>query len=275
MKKIITAINLILLTSLLALAQNGERMKETKSADANQPSRQKMVEKRETRNNPESSEDMTGDVLLESGTSLEAKLISTLDVKKSEVGDEVVLKTTKSIKQSGEVIVPKGTRLIGRITEVQRKTKEDKTSKISMVFEKLQNKNLTAPLSATIVSIANARGTARAGDLFGADAAGSSRTSGRASGGNSGGGGLLGGATGTVGGVLNTTTNTVGNVANTATGTVGGTTRTLGRTINGIQITQSASASAEGSSTLSAENKNLRLQKGTHFRLQLNESVRN
>jgi hypothetical protein len=273
MRKFFIAINLILLTSVWNFAQSNERMREPESTESNRTVvRQRMAA---DQNASENSDDPEKDVLLESGTSLDAKLISSLDVKKTKVGDEVVLKTTESIRQNGEVIVPKGTKLIGRITEVQQKTKENKTSKLSMVFERLQNKSLAAPINATIVSIASARGNAQAGDLFGTDTTGSSRTSGRVSGGNSSAGGLLGGATGTVGGALNTATSTVGGVTNTVGNTAGGATRTLGRTINGIQISQTASASAEGSSTLSAENKNIRLQKGTQFRLQLNESVQN
>ncbi len=107
---------------------------------------------------------------------------------------------------------------------------------------------------------------------------GSSSSSGTVSRSSSGsGGGLLGGATGAVGGVVNTTANTVGTVANTTRQTAGSAAGTVantaGRTINGINISRPAGASAQGGTTLSAQSKNLRLEKGAAFQLQVNGSV--
>lgn len=98
---------------------------------------------------------------------------------------------------------------------------------------------------------------------------GSARTS---SGTSGGGGGLLGGATGAVGGVVNTATQTVGGVADTAAHTLGAATQTVGGTLNGIQISQSVSGSVQGSSTLSSQDKNIHLEKGVTFLLQVNST---
>lgn len=223
----------------------------------------------------------TAGSMIAAGTSLEAQLQSMIDVKKSKVGDQVILKTTKAIKQNGETIVPKGSKLIGRITEVKQKTKDNATSRIGMVFDRLQGNELDMPINASIVSVATAQVNAAAGDLFATDMSGSSSTSGSASSGgrSSGGGGLLGGVGSTVGGVVNTTTSTVGQVAGTATNTVGSTvgqtTGTLGRTVNGLQISQSASGSAASSSTISAQGKDVKIEKGATFNLRLDGSVQN
>jgi hypothetical protein len=72
-----------------------------------------------------------------------------------------------------------------------------------------------------------------------------------------------------VGGVANTATQTVGGVTNTATQTLGGATNAVGQTVNGITISQSASGSANGSTTLSSQNKNVKLEKGVTFNLTL------
>ena len=221
--------------------------------------------------------------MIAAGTNLEAQLESMLDVKKNKVGDEVILKTTKAIKQNGETVVPKGSKLIGRITEVKQKTKDNATSRIGMVFDRLQGKELDMPINASIVSVATAQLNAAAGDLFSTDLSGSSSTSGSASAGGrpsrGGGGGLLGGVGSTVGGVVNTTTSTVGQVAGTATNTVGNTvghtTGTLGRTVNGLQISQSASGTASSSSTISARGKDVKIEKGATFNLRLDGSVQN
>lgn len=277
MKKIIIALNIIILGGVSAYAQkmqdpdfDGKKGPAVPEQSANNKKSSKSKNKTARNNQP------AGDVLVESGTNLEARLLSTLDVKKTEVGDEVVLKLTKSVEQNGEVVVPKGTKLIGRVTEVQQRTKGEATSKISLVFEELQNKDLTAPLNASIVSVTNVAGRARANnDLFAAEGTGNAGSTTTASRRGSGGGGLLGGVGNTVGGVVNTTTGVVGGVTDTVGSTAGTATGAVGRTVDGIRISQSASATASGSSTLSVENENLRLQKGTTFRLQLNESIQN
>jgi hypothetical protein len=252
MKRILYGISLVLILSVAALAQ--------KNKDAKQ-----VVDPSDKEANQKSQK-----VLLQSGTNLEAQLESTLDAKNAKVGDEVVLKTTKSIKQDGETIVPKGTNLIGRITEVQQKSK-NKGSRIGMIFDRIEGKNLAAPISASIVAITNS--TANVGDVFSSSSSSSTSSSGGTSSGSSG-GGLLGGVTSTVGGVVNTTTGTVGGVANTAGQTLGGATQPVG-TLSGIQISKSVSGSANSSTTLSAADKNVRLEKGTTFHLQLNKSVQN
>ncbi|HUF04634.1 MAG TPA: hypothetical protein VMM38_10725 [Aridibacter sp.] len=208
--------------------------------------------------------------LVKAGTNLEAKLLSTLDVRKANVGDEVVLKTTKTLKQDGEVIVPKGTKLIGRVTEVTTESAGNGVSRLGIVFDRLENEEISAPFSASIVTIANAGSRLTAGDVVANETGGSAGSHTSVSKGSSG-GGLLGGATGTVGGLLNTTTSTVGGVTNTV-GSAGG---SVLRTVNGIRISQSSGASADGSTTLSAEGKNLRLNKGTRFMLQTDQSVSN
>jgi hypothetical protein len=208
-------------------------------------------------------------VALMSGTSITGELQNTLDVNKTQVGDEVILRASQSIKQNGEVAVPKGSRLIGRVTEIQRRTKENGMSKISMVFDRIQGKDLSMPLNATIVSITNAAAKTSLGDSLSSDVSGSSVSSGSTSSGGGSGGGLLGGVGNTVGGLVGTATNTVGSVANSAVQTVGTTGQTLGRTVNGLQISAVASGSANSSTTLSTPNKNLRIDKGANFQLRV------
>jgi hypothetical protein len=229
-------------------------------------------------------------ITLDSGTRIEGELQNTVDVKKSKVGDKVLLKTTKDIKQNGKTVVAKGSSLIGRITEVSQKTKSNGQSRLGMVFDRIESKNLSAPISASIMSITNAAANANVGDMADADLFGSSSTSARTSGGSSGGGsssggGLLGGVgntvgstvggvTSTAGGVLNTTTQTAGGITNSVGQTVGNTTDSLGRTVNGIQISNAVNGSVQSGTTLSAADRNIKLDKGATIQLQLNSSAR-
>jgi hypothetical protein len=223
-------------------------------------------------------------VNLQSNTQLVAQLENSLDARRAKVGDQVALKTTHAVKQNNEVIVPKGARLLGHVTEVQQRTKSNSESRIGVIFDRLLKGSLDMPITATIVSITQARSQTRAGDSS-LDSDVMSSSSARSSAGTSsssqrGGGGLLGGVGNTVGGVVNTTTSTVGNVAGNTTNavgsTVGATTSTAGNltgSLRGLQINQSSSASAEGGSTLSLSSGNLRLESGASFNLLVSNST--
>ena len=201
------------------------------------------------------------------------------------------MKTTQAVSQNGEVVVPKGSRLIGHVTDVQQRTKNDNESVIGIAFDRLQNGSMNVPITAAIVSITQAHARAQSAasdDVLGSQTmtSSSSRPSTSAGSGQRGGsGGLLGGGVGnSVGGVLNTTTSTVGNVAGGTTTAVGSTvgattnatantTGNLGGALRGLQITQSSNASAEGGSTLSLTGGNLRLESGTTFNLSISSTA--
>ena len=243
---------------------------------------------RTTASNETSASKQGRQVNLQSGTQLAAQLENSLDARHAKPGDRVVLKTVSAVKQNGETVVPKGARLIGHVTEVQQQTKANAESRVGVVFDSLRTGSTATPITATIVSITQARTQTRANnDLFESDTMSSSTarsSSSAGSGQRSGGGGLLGGVGSTVGGVVNTTTSAVGNVAGTTTSavgsTVGATTSTVGSTtgnltgsLRGLQITQSTDASAEGGSTLSLSGRNLHLESGTTFNLAVSNSA--
>jgi hypothetical protein len=207
-----------------------------------------------------------------SGTRLTGELQNTLDVSRARVGDRVVLKTTEAVKQNGQTVVRKGAQLVGRVADVQRRAGSG--SAVTVVFDTLQSGSLSAPIAVTIDSVTQTG--ARAGDEdLGAEAGAGSRTSARASaGGSASGGGLLGGVTGAVGNTVGGVTSAAGDVAGSAAETVGGAARGTAGALGRIQVTQAAGLSAEGGSTLSLGAGNLRLEKGTTFRLTVRESAR-
>jgi hypothetical protein len=224
---------------------------------------------------------------LQSDTQLTAQLENSLDARRAKPGDRVVLKTVSAVKQNGETIVPKGSRLLGRVTDVQQQTKATGESHVSILFDRLRTGSTEIPITASILSITQARTRTPAhNDMLEAEtmASSSTRSGSSGNGGQRGGGGLLGGVGNTVGGVVNTTTSTAANVAGTTTkavgSTVGATANTAGSTsgnlagsLRGLQITQSTSASAEGGSTLSLNGRNLHLESGTTFNLAVSNST--
>src|ERR1700676_4409882 len=56
---------------------------------------------------------------LGSGTSMNAALSKPIDAKKNKPGDPVFAKTTEPTKSQGKVALPKGTKLVGHITEAK------------------------------------------------------------------------------------------------------------------------------------------------------------
>jgi hypothetical protein len=221
---------------------------------------------------------------LESRTNLTGQLQNTIDARQVKVGDQVTLKTTQAIKAGERTVVAKGSRLVGHVTEVVQQSKSNGESRIGVLFDRLEQGSLQTPIAATITSVTSGRASVNAGseDSFGSDtmAGGSLRSSSSARSSSSSSGGLLGG----VGGTVNSTTSTVGSVVGGATSAVGSTvdstTRAVGgtangasRSLSGIQISQSSSTSLEGSSVLSLQGGNLRLEKGTNFNLVLTQSV--
>lgn len=249
MSKVYLGIVIFLAAAGLCLGQSTKSRKTAPSADSGENSKR---------------------AALMSGVNLDAQLEKTVDVNNARVGDQVILRANKSVKQDGEVLIPKGSTLVGRITEVQRRTKENGQSRIGMIFDRIQGRDLSMPISASIVSITNATARTAVDDAISSDVSGSSQTSSSVSRtGSSGGGGLLGGVGNTVGGIVNTTSQTVGTVAGTVNQTANGATNTVGRTINGLQISTSASGSAGSTTTLSSPNRNLRIEKGATFNLRL------
>jgi hypothetical protein len=210
------------------------------------------------------------EVTLDSGMRIDGQLQSTVDVQKAHVGDQVILKTTKDIRQGGRTVVPKGSQLIGHVTQIQQRTRQNGMSRLGMVFDRIKGQDLSAPISASIVNVTSAATHATLNDSSAdADVLSSSSSSTRSSG-----GGLLSGVSNTTGGVLNTTTSAVGGITNSVGNTVGNTVNTAGRTVSGLQISNSTSGSAQAGTTLSASDRNVKIEKGATIQLQLNSAAR-
>src|SRR5258707_1368097 len=116
---------------------------------------------------------------LQSGTELAAQLENSLDARHAKPGDRVVLKTIQALKQDGHVIVPKGAQLIGRVTDVHQQTKSNAESSIAVVFDHLRTGSTETQITASILSIAQARsrGQSANNDVLGSDTMASSSAS--------------------------------------------------------------------------------------------------
>jgi hypothetical protein len=248
-----------------------------------------------------------------SGTTFHSTLSGTLDAKKAKAGDKVEARTTDDVKQDGRVVLPKGTRLEGHVTQAAARSKDDSQSTLGIAFDRAVLRNGDEmPLHVGIQALAES--TAAAESSVSDDAemmpepnvGGAVGGAGRAGGGVVGGvahtaGGAVGGAssmagnaTGAVGGVAGNAGGAVGGVAGNAGGavgsTVGGATRTTaavggldaaGRLTSdsqgvfGIQGLQLASAVSSDSqgSLLVSSTRNVHLNSGTQILLRATGEV--
>lgn len=143
-----------------------------------------------------------------------------LDSKTAKVGEPVMLKTTQKMKTADGFVIPRGSRFIGRVTEVHAHMRGHEQSTMGVVFDRAELKNgqsiaihsvieSVGPSAAQLEAASMANDDAFAGPAGGA--VGNGAVGGRAGGGLLGGGaGVVGGATSAVGGVGSSMASTAG-----------------------------------------------------------------
>jgi hypothetical protein len=73
--------------------------------------------------------------------SMSGELEGKLDSKSAKVGDRVALKTTEKIQISDGTVIPKGSRLVGHVTEVQAHNSDRAIAQIGVAFDHAELKN--------------------------------------------------------------------------------------------------------------------------------------
>jgi hypothetical protein len=185
------------------------------------------------------------------------------------------------------MVIPKGSKLIGHVTQASARANGESQSALGIVFDKVILKNgEEVPLNVAIQALASAQSSASAGgadfDTFGnvgASGAGSGSGGGRGAlgGVTSAAGGAVGTVTNTaanVGGAVNSTANAAGSVAGASKGAIGGlnaagqlTSNSQGVFgLNGLNLNAAVSNATEGSVITSA-GKNVHLDSGTRMLL--------
>src|SRR5713226_5771936 len=152
---------------------------------------------------------------LASGTGFNATLNTPVDSKKCKPGDAVTAHATEAVKSEGKVVIPKGSKLVGHVTQASARANGQAESTLGIVFDKAILKNgEEIPLSVAIQALASAQSSAAVagGDMdtmggMGAPAAGSGMSGGR---------GAVGGVTSAAGGAVGTVTNTATNAGGVA-----------------------------------------------------------
>lgn len=217
-------------------------------------------------------------------------LVTPLDAKHNKPGDPVMARTTRDVKQDGQVVLKKGSQLDGHVTQAEGRTSKNSQSSLGVVFDSAVPKNSKqhVPLNMSVQALAAsaAQTSAAIGDEQAALGGGAS---GGAVGSVAPAGGLGHGVGGAVGGVANTTGNVVGNVGQPVNGTVGAATRTVasaGSTgglnaageltsassgvfgLQGLNLTSAASSGTQAS-VVNSTSRNVHLDSGTQMVLQV------
>ncbi|HEV2103164.1 MAG TPA: hypothetical protein VGR58_10335 [Candidatus Acidoferrum sp.] len=229
---------------------------------------------------------------LGSGTAINAELTAPVDSKKAKPGDPVAARTTEPTKSNGKTVIPKGSKLVGHVTQASARAKGDSESAVGIVFDKAILKNgQEVPLNVAIRALASAQSAATANAGNDLSAAGGAGASGYGSG-RTAGGSAMGGVTSMAGGAAGTVTNTAANVGNTAGGTLNSTAGAATNTVaaskgvvgglnaageltsssqgvfglQGVNLSSATTGAAQGSLITSA-GKNLHLDRGTQMLL--------
>ena len=98
-----------------------------------------------------------------SGTKINAILSNSLDAKKNKPGDRVEARTTQDVKQDGKVVLKKGSRLVGHVTQAQARAKGQTQSQLGIMFDHAVLKDgQEVPFNASIQALASAESAAAA-----------------------------------------------------------------------------------------------------------------
>jgi hypothetical protein len=171
------------------------------------------------------------------------------------------------------VVVPKGSKLVGHVTEVKQQSKEQHDSKLGIAFDHAILKNGTQmPIALSIQAIGRGNAASAVEDDTMATTSAGTMASSTASAG----GGLVGGVRSTGGGVVNTagnvagsTVDTVGNAAGAASGSLSANSQGVVG-LPGLSLATQSSTSANAS-VINSQGSNVHLDSGTEMILRVNQ----
>jgi hypothetical protein len=220
---------------------------------------------------------------LQAGSTIQAELIKPVDARKNKTGDEVTAKTTQDVKSNGKVVLPKGSKIVGHVTDAQAREKGQQESHVAIAFEHAILKNGTqVPMALTLQAIGSAQTNAAAA-MDDSAMAGSTMANDNMSGmatasGSTATRGALGGVASTTGRVVNTAGSAAGGTLNAAhsadVGVAGGLTSASQGVVGLPGLTLSSASAASGStsagSVISSNRSNVRLDSGTRLVLKVN-----
>jgi hypothetical protein len=138
--------NFFLASVIFALAATSWAQVAPEPAPANSPA-QTAASKAQ---NPAASSDAPP-----SGTLLAVELSKSLDAKKSKANDRIEARTATDLLAHGHIVVPRNTKIIGRVTEAKARSKESPDSLVGITFDRMLLKDgREVPLQVAVQAIA-------------------------------------------------------------------------------------------------------------------------
>jgi hypothetical protein len=212
---------------------------------------------------------------LQTGSTVQAELTKPIDVRKNKPGDEIIAKTTQDVRSKGHVIVPRGSKIIGHVTQAQARAKGQEESQLGIAFDHVILKDGTRmPVAFAIQAIARSEADAAASAehdaMMAGNAGGTTMAAGNAGAQARG----MGGVVGTSGSVVNTAGSAPGATLSTAT-RAGADVTGLSSNSQGavglpaLNLSSAVSGSSRAGSVISSRSSNVRLDSGTRMILQV------
>lgn len=218
--------------------------------------------------NPTSGSVQSGQPATAAAAPVSAELTKRIDVKKAKVGDEVDVKTTSNAKLPDGTDLPKGTKLIGKVTDVHAKSNTDKTSHLAFDLDRAVTKDgHEVPVHAAVTSVLAPAEPAESTYAPGGGAGG-----GAAAGGGAGTSGSSGGIAPAPASASVPVTSSSEQPASTAQVARGPQDQVPVANMPGVVLTSSDGVSSAGS--LDAANQNFSLDSGTKMTLKVLQGQR-
>jgi hypothetical protein len=107
-------------------------------------------------------------------------LVTKIDTKNAKAGEPVTVKTMEAATTASGVVLPKGSKILGHVVDVQAFNKENANSKVTLQFDQAELKDgKTLPIKSLLASVAPSAGMIAAGqaDPFGVGAPGATGAS--------------------------------------------------------------------------------------------------
>ncbi len=91
---------------------------------------------------------------VQSGSIIYAELSKSVDAKKAKSGDEIQAKATQAVLSQGKVVIPKGSKIIGHVTQATPRTGDQQPSQLGILFDHAVLKDGTqVPLSISVQAL--------------------------------------------------------------------------------------------------------------------------
>ncbi len=212
---------------------------------------------------------------LESGRTIHATLVKPVDSRKNRPGDPVLAKTTEDVKSNGQIMIPRGSKIMGHVTEAKAYEKGQVESALAVAFDYAVLKDGShLPLSLRVQAVTgSATSMATQTGEESVLTSGTGSVSGGAPAATRSGGGLVGGVGSTTGALVNTGANIGGSAAHATSGLGAGTSSSLNSSSQGViglrNLNLASSTSTSNSGTFTSPNSNVHLDSGTQMILRV------